>query len=325
VIVVDDGSSDDTALLVSQEFPAATVVVQPPRGLPAARNRGASLATTRWVAFLDADDLWHPRHLELLIEHATANPGARVLSAAAVRFCTTALPNPPLAPPLPQPGPPRAASVMPVRVAAPAADTLCGGEPAVLAGWTGGWTLDHHDLLVGNPIMSSNALVDRQTFHDAGGFSVSLPAAEDYGFWLNVTRFEPILCTPEQTFFYRVTPTSMTFRKNLGLAQAAATLPFVAGVDLDEDPAALLAALQRTDAGRHALWMAYREALRRDRPLERRLALALAPALIPSWSRRARFAASAARARVTWGVGKTRQRRQPGVGAEGAPLRPPPP
>ena len=65
VIVVDDGSTDDTVEVVSR-FGAPVRVVSKPNGGPAsARNLGASLAKGHWLAMLDADDWWFPRKIEL--------------------------------------------------------------------------------------------------------------------------------------------------------------------------------------------------------------------------------------------------------------------
>jgi glycosyltransferase involved in cell wall biosynthesis len=62
VIVVDDGSADDTAEVASCH--GATVIRHPEnRGLAAARNSGVEAATQDWVAFLDSDDEWLPHHL----------------------------------------------------------------------------------------------------------------------------------------------------------------------------------------------------------------------------------------------------------------------
>lgn len=47
--------------------------------LGAVRNAGAAVADTRWVGFLDGDDVWHPRRLELQIQAAAANPEARFI------------------------------------------------------------------------------------------------------------------------------------------------------------------------------------------------------------------------------------------------------
>lgn len=57
VIVIDDGSTDGTARVVAQ-FPSVKYCLQPPSGTSAARNRGVELSQGRFLAFLDADDLW---------------------------------------------------------------------------------------------------------------------------------------------------------------------------------------------------------------------------------------------------------------------------
>lgn len=72
LVIIDDGSADDSRAVVRtvlEEFkPSFDVVVieQENQGQSAARNAGAELATGELLAFLDQDDLWHPRHLELL-------------------------------------------------------------------------------------------------------------------------------------------------------------------------------------------------------------------------------------------------------------------
>lgn len=66
VVVVDDASSDGTADVARRH--GATVLVQAEAGGSGpARNVAVAHAATRWVAFLDSDDEWQPRHLELLL------------------------------------------------------------------------------------------------------------------------------------------------------------------------------------------------------------------------------------------------------------------
>jgi glycosyltransferase involved in cell wall biosynthesis len=71
LIVVDDGSVDGSAELVQELLGTALpfpVLLhrQPNRGQSAARNHGAHVANGEFLAFLDQDDLWYPRHLEAL-------------------------------------------------------------------------------------------------------------------------------------------------------------------------------------------------------------------------------------------------------------------
>lgn len=62
VIVIDDGSTDDTAAVA--EALGAKVFRQPNSGISSARNAGVRNASGEWIAWLDADDLWEPEKLE---------------------------------------------------------------------------------------------------------------------------------------------------------------------------------------------------------------------------------------------------------------------
>jgi glycosyltransferase involved in cell wall biosynthesis len=64
VIVVDDGSSDDTAAIVQSYNGRVRLLQQEHRGVSAARNLGIRQAQGDYVAFLDSDDLWLPEKLE---------------------------------------------------------------------------------------------------------------------------------------------------------------------------------------------------------------------------------------------------------------------
>ena len=63
VIVADDGSTDRTPDLAATYGERITYVQQSNQGYPAAKNLGLSVAQGDFIAFLDADDLWHPEKL----------------------------------------------------------------------------------------------------------------------------------------------------------------------------------------------------------------------------------------------------------------------
>jgi glycosyltransferase involved in cell wall biosynthesis len=63
IVVVDDGSTDDTADVVARFAPAVTYVYQENAGASAARNHGVEVASADFVAFLDSDDVWSPDFL----------------------------------------------------------------------------------------------------------------------------------------------------------------------------------------------------------------------------------------------------------------------
>lgn len=75
VIVIDDGSTDDTATLARALPPAVRYVRQTNQGVSAARNHGLSLATGRSVIFLDADDLSAPGALRAFVDAQHARGG----------------------------------------------------------------------------------------------------------------------------------------------------------------------------------------------------------------------------------------------------------
>jgi glycosyltransferase involved in cell wall biosynthesis len=76
VIVVDDGSTDNGPQRVRAiADPRVRLISQPNRGVSAARNRGIDEARGEYIAFLDADDYWTPRHLGAIAELIARFPG----------------------------------------------------------------------------------------------------------------------------------------------------------------------------------------------------------------------------------------------------------
>ena len=69
VLVIDDGSADDSAAIAESYGPSVRVIRQPNQGESIARNRGIQEARGEWIAFLDADDLWSPTKLQQQMEH----------------------------------------------------------------------------------------------------------------------------------------------------------------------------------------------------------------------------------------------------------------
>jgi len=79
LIVVDDGSIDDTGAMIKRDYPQVRYVHQPNGGPAAARNAGVGLAQGEYFAFCDHDDLWNPGHLQALLDGFAAHPEAAMV------------------------------------------------------------------------------------------------------------------------------------------------------------------------------------------------------------------------------------------------------
>jgi glycosyltransferase involved in cell wall biosynthesis len=77
VIVINDGSSDNTVSVVESFGPSVTLINTANGGECAARNTGASVAKGNWLAFCDSDDLWLPTKLEKQLRLAHEAPDIR--------------------------------------------------------------------------------------------------------------------------------------------------------------------------------------------------------------------------------------------------------
>lgn len=167
IIVVDDGSTDETAAVAKQM--GVRLIQQDHQGPGAARNRGIEVADTEFVAFCDADDWYVPDKLEHALETLEK------LGAA----CT-------------------ATDAWVVR-----GDRVQGRKneqrpvPSAL-------TLEF--LLHYNPIICSSVVARRDAIVNAGSFDESpeLIATEDYDLWLRMAVNEPIAYTAQPMTFYRM-------------------------------------------------------------------------------------------------------------------------
>lgn len=150
IIVVDDGSKDDTARIVgSMDGPVRCLAI-PPSGVSIARNRGVAEARGSLLAFLDADDEWAPRKLDVQVRRLATRPDA------VASFCAFDRSDE------------RSGHV--TRVVPHRGSDMC---EALLLGST----------LVGPP---SVAVVRRDAFERAGGFDPAIAQGEDWDLWLRL-------------------------------------------------------------------------------------------------------------------------------------------
>lgn len=161
VIVVDDGSNDDSAALIQSNYPEVMYIRQSNRGVSAARNRGIREASGEWLAFLDSDDEWLPEKNQRQMEALRNEPG--------MLFCHTDeiwIRNG-------------------VRV-----------NPMKKHTKYGGWIFQKCLPLC--CISPSSVVIHRSLFTEVGIFDESLPVCEDYDLWLRITAFHPVLYLDEK-------------------------------------------------------------------------------------------------------------------------------
>lgn len=202
VIVVDDGSTDDTAAVAARLGPWVRYVRQDNAGVAAARNTGARAARGDLLAFLDCEDVWVPEKLEIqLAALATCSE-----AGWSVTDCTVIdLENRPVA------GPQGFLRIFP-----PFRST--GLAPAEFFGWdlerrtvhAGGrevavYTGDPFRLLfAGNFGLPSSALVWRTVFQKTCGFDPSWRLAEETEFFHRLAAGSRVAVVMERLVLYRV-------------------------------------------------------------------------------------------------------------------------
>lgn len=153
IIVVDDGSTDDTREVV-RRFPAKVKLLHGPgRGSAISRNIAVLAASGQYIAFLDADDLWYPQHLELQITRMLAEGRSFSFSD----FHRTSDPT--------KPGEPMLAEY----------STVSDGNV-------------FPQLLRENFVPTSSAIVRKELLAQTGIFKPQLRGGQDYDLWLRIAR-----------------------------------------------------------------------------------------------------------------------------------------
>ena len=90
VIIVDDGSTDQTIKRLTRLGEHVRLITQANRGPGSARNLGAAVARGRYLAFLDSDDLWFPWTLATYFELVKRHDAPSILCGKLAEFCDEA-------------------------------------------------------------------------------------------------------------------------------------------------------------------------------------------------------------------------------------------
>lgn len=175
IVVIDDGSTDDTAYVVRQiEDSRIRLIQYPNRGLAASRNRGIQQSQCDLISFIDADDLWTADKL------AAQLAALQTASTAAVAYSWTDCID--------------------------QFDRFCRRGSHISAEGN-----VYDKLLMGNFLDSgSNALFRKSVFEAVGQFDESLKAAEDWDMFLRVALEYTFVVVPKVQILYRLSPQSMS-------------------------------------------------------------------------------------------------------------------
>ena len=169
IIVVDDGSTDDSREVVAQFGEQVRYIWQKNQGLAGARNTGIQAATGELIGLLDADDEWSPEFLEEMVRLAGEHPDG--LAFYSMAQCMDVDGND-----LPQ---------------------LVGGPPVESDRL-------YQKLLRANFIIPSTVLIRRNTLLDAGLFDANLKFCEDWDLWLRILPTGRIVGSTKCLARYRV-------------------------------------------------------------------------------------------------------------------------
>ena len=184
VIVVDDGSTDDTPTRLAAYGSALRTVRQENRGTGAARNAGLRVACGEYVALLDHDDLWAPTKLEVQLDVARRHPASGFVACDGEEFEGARVRSEQL-------------------VFGPLAGRMAA---APRREWTGD---AYGALLLGCPIATGGqTLIRREVLERVGPFSERRNESVDYDLWLRIARDLPLTFHGDRLMRWRYHPGS---------------------------------------------------------------------------------------------------------------------
>jgi len=180
IIVVDDGSTDDTLAALKSWIDNSTIryAYQDNQGVSTARNYGVRLAKGRYIAFLDSDDLFLPTKLEKQISYLDAHPDEAFVQSWYAKFDD-------------------AGNELGYRDTSKISGKV---YPGILLDWS---------VLLALP----SVMVRAEILEDVGGFDKNIHWGEDLDLWRRITRKFQIGVIPEVLCKIRVHPGNVSGNK----------------------------------------------------------------------------------------------------------------
>jgi glycosyltransferase involved in cell wall biosynthesis len=170
IIVVNDGSTDNTAKVLANYGDRIQVITQKNQGLSAAKNVGANHATGDLLAFLDADDIWLPHKLERQVDRFIVEPNLGLVHCGLEIIDATGC----------------------------VIDRQVNG----LEGW-----VVKEMLKLSRPVIlggGSGAVIPRNTFLSIGDFDPRVSVSHDWDMYYRIARSQKVGFVPEVLLQYRV-------------------------------------------------------------------------------------------------------------------------
>jgi len=162
IIVIDDGSQDDTKSFIKDNYPSVILRSQKREGVSAARNLGIKIAKGTWLAFLDSDDSWDPQKLQIQMDVLKKSEKTFLICHTDEIWIRKG-----------------------VRV-----NSMKKHKKS------GGWIFEKCLALCA--ISPSSVLIHKNIFESLGVFDKNLKICEDYDMWLRITAHYPVLFIPQK-------------------------------------------------------------------------------------------------------------------------------
>lgn len=174
IIIIDDGSTDQTADLVEGIDNRVKVIRQENQGIAAARNAGIRIAQGKFITFLDHDDLWHPQKLATQLKYFKKQPVIGCVFSSFHRWNDDQQP------------------VFPDK------QLDYDDIDEDLSGWI------YHKLILDNWVLLSTAMFKKEVIQDIGNFDGSLPPSDDWDYAIRVSRKYQFCKLKQVTTLYRI-------------------------------------------------------------------------------------------------------------------------
>jgi glycosyltransferase involved in cell wall biosynthesis len=188
VIVVDDGSTDDTLQACTAYGDRITLIHQENAGPSGARNSGLRRTRGALVAFLDGDDIWAPEKLEVQVELARSHPQSGLVAVDGVAFSSEGITT----------------------------DTLYGANLVQLLQESNGrfFTARCYDMLLDGKfsIIStpSQVMIPAAVFRGVGAWDPRFRVSADYELYLRIAAHWPFTFSKENLVRYRINPAGLS-------------------------------------------------------------------------------------------------------------------